>query len=68
MLPHSGTDITSISDPECLSAGEGRGRGGLGEGRRYEEQGELEEAGRGKKLQRIVKLKRKPSTREGGKP
>ena len=48
MLPHSGTDITSLSDPECLSAGEGTGRG-LGEGRRYEEQGELEEAGRGKR-------------------
>ena len=30
MLPHSGTDITSISDPECLSAGEGRGRGAGG--------------------------------------
>ena len=53
MLPHSGTDISSISDPERLSAGEGRGRG-LGEGRRYEEQGELEEAGRGKELQRTV--------------
>ena len=33
MLPHSGTDISSISDPERLCAGEGRGRG-LGEGRR----------------------------------
>ena len=36
MLPHSGTDITSISDPECLSAGEGRGRG-LGEDKGYKE-------------------------------
>ena len=67
MLPHSGTDITSISDPECLSAGEGRGRG-LGEGKGYEEQGELGEEGRGKECQRTVKLKRKPPTREGGKP